>query len=159
MTENEIALIILSIFEILILSLFVYVGIKVHKAKDWVESDGLIIYSDIETRITTGRNGGKTYRNKIFYKYSVSSTSYTGKCMFFGDFLSFGSYLISRRIKDKYKLNSTVTLYYNPEKPQESVLCRGFHINIALLFLVNFVVVAIIVLVLKNPNSISFSIG
>ncbi|MDR1985091.1 MAG: DUF3592 domain-containing protein [Prevotellaceae bacterium] len=155
MTETKLALIILCAIEILIIILFCYVIVKIYQAKYWTKHEGLIISSDIEKNITDDNDRMvTTFKNNIFYKYSVNSIYYTSHRIFFGDFIWQSSYLISRKIKNKYNVNNKIVMYYNPKKPQESVLYRGIHIIVLLVFLSNFIVLGMIIIFYKLEQNI-----
>jgi len=57
---------------------------------------------------------------KVVYEYNVEGQVYTSRNIIFGQ--TNYDYIIASRICEKYAIESTPDVYYNPAKPAESVL-------------------------------------
>ncbi len=80
----------------------------------------------------------------FYYQYAVNGENYLGSRIFFGDtFLSLFSFVAAKGSVEKYKENQTVTVYYNPAKPQDSVLEPGIKWQAVAAFLLGGVLIAI----------------
>lgn len=91
---------------------------------DWPSVDGLVTQSDIETRRRTSGSSRKVeHRVEIFYEYVVDDD------VFRNDVVQFNQNNLSTTEKERlvstYPVGRQVAVFYNPEKPKQSVLVRG----------------------------------
>jgi hypothetical protein len=151
MNETKLVLIILIIVEICNIFLFFYLIIKTWIARKWIKHEGLIMISSIECTVnrSTDNKFTEDYRPNIHYKYTIDDKIYVSKHVFFGDFLWQSLPFTSFAIKKKYKIHDKVIIYYNPKKPQQSVLERGIHFIVFLVFL-SAIILLIIILFIGN---------
>lgn len=106
---------------------------KTALAREWVPNDAQV--SQLQKKLTTNpqRSGNKF---KIEYTYSYRGKPYFGKTLSFNK--SFDSWTAKEGvlIEDIYRIGNTITIYVNPDKPEESVVRRN--IRPGLIFLLIF---------------------
>ena len=97
------------------------------QAQNWLTTDGEILSSELDysrsmnSRITT-------YNAKIEYRYKVNDKVYISKRIYFGSsIMSSSKKEKSNTLKNNYKANQNVTVYYNPDNHSMSVLETGYH--------------------------------
>lgn len=92
---------------------------------DWPSVDGLITHSNLETRVRkTGGSRRKTeHRVAIYYEYVVDDEVFRNDVVQFNqDNLSTSG---KERLVSAYPEGRRVDVFYNPDKPKQSVLVRG----------------------------------
>jgi len=99
----------------------IYNHIKIWRSalysKTWLSTNGLVVDATLEP---TGRS---QWKPTITYKYQVNGVEYTSQRLAF-DY--FGTYLHSEadELIERYAVESTVKVFYDPEQPQESTLAQ-----------------------------------
>ena len=106
-------------------AILVYAGISISRGsqrKSWSHTIGEVTTSEIEKNISS-EDGGTDYFPIVRYRYKVNLVEYES------DFISrseasfaIGNYKVAKAKIDRYKLNSKVKVYYNPDNPQEAAL-------------------------------------
>lgn len=96
---------------------------KFRASKTWLWTTGQITSAEMEKRLSRGRSRSVTYHAAIVYDYSVQGTKYSGHRVAFGEYGS-SNPNHAREILNRYPLGRQVDVYYNPSKPQDSVLER-----------------------------------
>ncbi len=88
----------------------------------WSTTQGQINYSDI--KIFQDSEGNQTYQPIVKFTYKVDKKTLEADRVLFGDTssLNFDS---AWRIVQKYPKNKTITVFYHPDEPQNSVLEVG----------------------------------
>lgn len=91
---------------------------------DWPSVDGLITHSNLETRRRSVGASRKTrHEVQIFYEYVV------GNDVFQNDVVRFDQGNLStsekQRLVSAYPIGRRVQVFYDPDKPKQSVLVRG----------------------------------
>jgi hypothetical protein len=94
----------------------------------WRPVEGTVTWSSIDSRDRRGRHGAQwvDYRPDIKYAYQLSGRDYLGSRVYFGAHewkakdSSFADELVGR-----YPVNSTIRVFVDPKRPDESVLERG----------------------------------
>ncbi len=88
----------------------------------WPTVEGKIVSSTI----TSVKHPGETptYYPDIRYAYRVEGKEYTGDRIFFGEYGT-GSSSSAQAVIDKYKVGTSVTVYYDPRNPANAILERG----------------------------------
>lgn len=106
--------------------LFMYKAVsgrlKSNKAKSWPTVPGRVLTSEViedRFRNATGK-ASIAYVPDVTFEYNVNGTSYTSKNVIFGE--TTYDYLTASRICEKYAVDTTPPVYYNPERPSEAVL-------------------------------------
>ncbi|UMB52697.1 DUF3592 domain-containing protein [Lutibacter sp. A64] len=135
-------------------------------SENWPTTSGIVTYSDISQSISDGK---KMYTAAINYEFLVNNKSYIG------DRISLSSNNTStsnigkvKKTLQTYPVNSKVTVYYDPELPNNAVLkpgadffiyfvkygpyCLGFIGVLMLLQLVKKIGVLILALFLSSRN-------
>ncbi len=99
----------------------------VAKSQSWLSVSGTITQADLsaDSNLTgPSMTPNRTYKASIGYRYMVGSRVYSGDTICIGGELntSFKSRVQNRL--DRYREGATVTVYYNPAKPEISCLER-----------------------------------
>ncbi len=89
---------------------------------DWPETEGIITSSEVYT--SESSEGGTNYCLDISYKYTVDNVNYTGYRVSYSSEDSCDSW--SQNADDDYPEGKTISVYYDPSDPSESVLETGF---------------------------------
>jgi len=113
----------------------VWLGREGRRSATWPTTQGTIVYSEaLETPRAPGtpRRPGE-YREEaadVRYTYSVDGHAYRGKgiAMTTG-LIPFWEDMLARRIRDRYAVGDTVTVYYDPADPRFAVLEPGASIE------------------------------
>ncbi len=92
---------------------------KVRVSAAWPTAMGAIIKSEIRRPAHTDSR----YELAVEYAYLVNGTRYTGKRIEFGQ-KGYARRKTAEAAIEKYPANSSVIVYFNPEKPEEAVLSR-----------------------------------
>jgi hypothetical protein len=111
-----------GLLQLLIFALLVYLSLK---TRQWSETTGKILSSELSDFNWETDDTGKTYKASIKYQYQVGGKEYTSKRAYYGDWIaiSFSSYM--RTLVAQYKAGEECKVYYNPQNPQTSVLKIG----------------------------------
>lgn len=111
----------------------------------WPAVDGIITASDVSH--STDAEGGETYSPEITYRYQVDTVSYENGTIKFGE-NAYSSRREAEQIAAGYPVGRDVTVYYNPDQPDRSVLEPGVSggsyivLGIGVLFLVITLIIA-----------------
>jgi hypothetical protein len=97
-----------------------YFGIK---SKSWPVTDGVIISGKSEYHANPSAVNG--YIPNIEYRYKVNDKNYTSTRINFSLNESAGNKANAANILNKYRNGSEVKVYYNPNKPEQSVIETG----------------------------------
>jgi uncharacterized membrane protein len=113
----------LSICVVVGIALIVYSLIqrnRVKASRSWQTAMGTIVKAEV----VEGRSTDSVeYSVSVAYDYVVNGVRCTGKRIGFGA----RSYIRKKKAQEqleRYPVNSSVTVYFNPEKPEESILVR-----------------------------------
>lgn len=92
---------------------------KALQSQSWPATKGIITQADIRTQ-----EDDETIRYVpvISYSYEVAGRMYDGKRVSFGSDVDFGSRQKAMDYLAEYPPDAEVNVYYNPDKPNESVL-------------------------------------
>lgn len=93
-------------------------------SQNWVESRGGVYNNDIEVSYDSEDNS-ETYRARIYYFYMVGDERYEGDRVKFGDDIYTGSRSAAQNVLDKYPIEAQITVYYNPDQPENVVIERS----------------------------------
>jgi len=88
----------------------------------WPTADGTITKSEVS--LSTDADGGETYSPEINYSYNINNTNFINNTIKFGE-NSYGNRRKAEVIAGDYPIGKNVTVYYDPEKPERSVLEPG----------------------------------
>ena len=104
------------------------------ETKKWPTTTGIITVSEI--------TGISKYTPRISYTYTIDSTVYSSDKIRLTSYTTQGKKQWATKVTDKYPLNSKVTVYYNPNKVEESLLEPGIKIESVLMFLIGLIIFA-----------------
>ncbi len=88
-------------------------------SKNWATANGRVLLSQIEMRRSSGHHGSSPYP-VVVYEYEVMGRRYQSNRISFGT--EVGGSMVAPRVVNQYPAGSSVTVYYNPLNPAESVL-------------------------------------
>lgn len=130
----------------------VYLAIKSNNTKQWHETTGLVLESEVEkTSTAAGYDGeSQSFKAAIVYKYKVDDQEYTSKRVFYGDKIGKPLPSKSKSLVKLYSKNSEVIVYYNPLKPKESVLQKGIKFIVIELFILGSIFILLGFVILNN---------
>jgi len=92
------------------------------KSKLWPTTEGTILNAYIDSQVD--EDSDETYSPKVKYSYRVNGVLYQSKRLFFGSMNS-SDYSQASDSLFNININTKVTVYYDPKKPQRSVLQTG----------------------------------
>ena len=102
---------------------------------DWPRTMGVVVSSEVESRAGYDTTD---WHARVSYRYATDGNSYLSRRITFGDIGSSRNTAMS--LVDKYSVGKSVSVYYNPESPDISVLEPGdppiSHIFLMVLFTV-----------------------
>jgi len=112
------ALVILMVSCVFVATIYGY--IQGTTSSRWPTANGTIVSSIVKKTVRPTQEGNKTaYSAQVVYKYPVNNRQYS--C----DRVSIGKSAYAEATVKKYPTGKAVTVYYNPDKPQEAVLEPG----------------------------------
>ncbi|EMI19595.1 putative membrane protein [Rhodopirellula maiorica SM1] len=91
-------------------------------SEDWQATEGKILDSGFDVRGIQRRKQAATIR--VRYEYTVGGANYTGNKLSFEKQDSFSPAVAEAKLKP-YPPGAQCTVYYDPEKPTDSVLIKG----------------------------------
>lgn len=120
---------IVSILGMIVIVVALFDLYRAFASRSWSATQGVITLSDarIVSAVAETRKPLAT-KNQVsfYYDYTVNGENHLGSRILFGDtFTSMISFLAAKNMVEKYKEGQQVTIYYNPSKPQDSVLEPG----------------------------------
>ena len=92
----------------------------------WPSTSGRVVKTWVQETIERDDDGFTEYKYTphIQYEYSAGGARYTGERLNFGFTSVYGEMGPAEEALDLYPMGSQVTVYYNPEQPQDAVLDR-----------------------------------
>lgn len=104
-----------------------FFGIKqIRDARDsmsWPSIPGVVEFSSVEQR---RNDNSTTYEAEVMYNYKVNGVVYSSNRLSFGQ-VSSSDPTSARKIVNRYPVDSEVTVYYQENAPEKSVLMPGLH--------------------------------
>jgi hypothetical protein len=91
-------------------------------SSSWPTAEGLVTNSEVSH--SSDAEGGDTYSPEVTYTYTVRDSLYENNTIKFGE-NAYDSRRTADRIAASYPSGKTVTVYYDPENPDRSVLEPG----------------------------------
>lgn len=93
-------------------------------SKNWPTTSGIITFSDISEYIND--DGNKMYSSSVNYEYTVANKSYIGdRISLSSNGESTSSIREVKKTLKTYPIDAQVTVYYDPELPNNAVLEPG----------------------------------
>lgn len=98
---------------------------KTKKSMTWPSVEGKITGQRVEREEVFDDDGlCVVYRPEVYYHYIVDEISYTGSRIDFGNVPSFGARKKAEAYLEPYPEEQVVTVFYNPDDPQDAVLSQ-----------------------------------
>ena len=102
---------------------------KAKASSAWPTTGGKVITSKVEKHKKTSgstrkRRRSTTYKAQVLYEYTVDGIRYSSKKVSFGEYSS-SNPTHARQIINRYPEGKNVKVYFNPDKPNVSVLEPG----------------------------------
>lgn len=94
-------------------------------SESWPTVDGVVIESRVESKRSSGKNNGTTYKAIVVYDYEVDGQPYSSGRIWFGSDISTSNQAQMRNTTKQYPKGQTVKVHYDPENPLEAVLQPG----------------------------------
>ena len=92
---------------------------------DWPSVEGQVSIATVEMKVESGDNGtSRKYSPRVVYNYSVAGQQYTSDQVVIGARAWYPSQ-IKAETKLMYQSGQQVTVYYDPENPDQAVLEAG----------------------------------
>lgn len=111
---------------------------------DWPSVQGVVAHSEVVR--SRDSDGDTTYKAEVIYDYVVNGESLESNKRRIGATSSSSNSSGAYKVTRKYPKASDVTVYYNPEAPEEAVLEPGVFIESKILWYVGLVLMIIGVL-------------
>jgi hypothetical protein len=119
---------------------------KAKASETWPSTSGRIISTDI--RVDEYDDDDDSFKVRyvpvVQYEYQVGEENFEGKRIAFGSDLTFVSRGKAQQFLEKYPQDQEVDVFYNPEKPKESVLAQKMRSMTAAL-IVGIVLIALMI--------------
>ena len=139
---------------------------KLQKSKNWLSTSGVITSSELDAQTTADDDGYETttYLAKVIFTYDVNGSPYECDCINFDYGMRTSNIRKQQSVLEQYPLGSQVTVYYNPENPQQSVLEKRVNgafttILVSAVFIIIGVVLAVTSLGVNPPLFIKNLLG
>ena len=99
---------------------------KAEISQSWPTTGGKVVLSEIRESTSTDDDGytSTTFFPRVEFSYTVAGQIYESKKLSFGGVMANSNPAKAQETIDKYPVGSSVTVYYNPEKPSEGVIER-----------------------------------
>jgi len=133
LTKSGTLIIILASLAGLALTLFsASNGINALKAKSWPTTEGTVTSSQVEWN--------SKYVPKVIYTYTINTEEFTSNRIRLTNFAHYKKKEDAAKVSDKYPVDSKVTVYYNPNKPDEAILDPGIKGEHVFMFLIGLLI-------------------
>jgi hypothetical protein len=99
---------------------------KHQSSESWAQVEGKVVKSSVREEVSRDSDGDMqtTYYPEVEYVYSLLGQEFRGDAIVFGPKQG-GGRSNAQKTVGKYPLDAKVTVYYDPDKPEESVLERS----------------------------------
>ncbi len=111
------------LFAIVLLGIAWAAGRRSLKSRVWIPADGEVTWAITAEEREPGNQ--PMYRPDIQYAYRYQGEEHLGTQVHVGDFISSNLPGRAQRLVSKYRPGSKVTVYVNPDCPDEALLERG----------------------------------
>jgi len=122
----------------------IYLFYRLTRIFFWKKTTGKIIKSHLKKDNST--LSYDTYLPDVEYEYTVKGKKFTGNKIFISDFESDRETI--QQLINKFPEGSTVTVFYNPFNPSESILLRSYHSGMFIQLLVFFSMLSVFIFTL-----------
>ena len=111
------------------------------RSENWISVESRILSS--KTKKQMNEDSGTSYDTYLEFEYNVNEQLFRNSGTIRGDTGK------KKHIKEKYALGNSVTVYYNPENPQETVFYPGLNMS-------NFIILIVPAILLITGLSYAF---
>lgn len=130
------------------------------KSSHWSTTQGKILFSGVESQTSMDEDGtNTTFLAKVIYRYQVSDRTYENNQIAFNCDLSTANYSRQADLAAQYPQGSSITVYYDPDDPENAVLERKlFSVLVSLLMAAVFLGISLsilLVVILSNPTPLN----
>lgn len=102
--------------------------------EQWPQTEGEILESEL--RETSSDNGSTLYSAHVVYHYALDGGEFESNRVWYGDSYSTSDRSEMFEIVKRFPVGETVTVYYSPDKPSESVLIPGAYVLSHVLYVI-----------------------
>ena len=96
---------------------------KAKASETWPSTEGKIVSHHVRVDYSQDDESNRVdYVPEVHFEYQVEGQSFAGKRISFGSEQSFNKRQKAEMFLEQYPVGQVVTVFFNPEKPQESVL-------------------------------------
>lgn len=105
------------------------------ESQEWPRVTGTITNVNISKDTDTDAEGFTTvtYKPEIEYQYEIGGNQFTSTRVSFGGTRTYNSYKKAEEATAKYPLDGAISVFYNPQQPEEAVLEQGTKGTMALI--------------------------
>ncbi len=107
--------------------LFIYFRnlVKVRASQAWPTAQGTVLQSWVRKSRSTDSDGGDSYsyHPEVHYQYQIMGREYQGNNIAFGP--QVGGHSRAEKTIEKYPTGANVTVYYQPDNPDNAILERS----------------------------------
>ena len=110
--------------------LFIFLYVKKentlqNESANWLSTEAIIASSNVSRDWNKNSGTPKTlYWFELQYNYEVGNKTYLGKRYAFHGNPSFNNKKEAEKLLEEFPIGKTITIYYQPDSPQESVIKR-----------------------------------
>ncbi|MBE0684562.1 MAG: DUF3592 domain-containing protein [Anaerolineaceae bacterium] len=139
---------------------------KARLSKNWLATPGNIISSELDAQTTTDEDGYQTttYIANILFEYQVNKASFKCDCINFDYGMRTSNRSKQQAIVEQYPAGSQVTVYYDPDDPEQAVLEKRVNgvfttIMVSAVFILIGIIVAVMSLGVNPPAFLKNMLG
>ncbi len=108
----------------------------VKKSRDWAVTQGEVLFSGVESQTSMDEDGtNTTFLAKVIYRYQVAGKTYENNQIAFNSDLSTANYTRQADLAAQYPQGTPITVYYDPDDPENAVLERKLFFTLATIFM------------------------
>ncbi len=148
---TQIVALIILIIGFVIFSLSMIPVLKSRLSKSWNTVTGKVIKSEIYTSRDSDANA--TYRADIAFEYIVDGSKYLSDRLYYGvKIMSSDNWINSKKSVDKYPVGKEIIVYYDPDKPNDSVIEPGIHFGLGGVFIFSICLIILGLVIYVNSD-------
>ncbi len=139
---------------------------KASQSKQWSTTKGEIISSELDAQTSADEEGNRstTYIAQVFFRYQVGGLEYESSRINFNYGMRTSNIRKQQSIVEQYPQGSAVTVFYDPDNPEESVLERRVNgafttILVSAVFIIIGLIVAVSSLGVNSPTFLKNLLG
>jgi len=122
------------------------------RSYSWPTTTGVVTGSNVKA-VSGGEDSSARYRMEVLYEYDIDGETYVSKRYSFGGKPSRKTRSVAKDwLENNYPIGSDVTVHYNPDKPDETVLRTGGAWNAFVVSLGGIVFCGLGAYLLVNPD-------